>query len=176
MTDDAALNEPAQPAPRRWVRGIRIGTSVFIGLLTVVLVVLWARSCKGWVDEYWLPLPSQHDFGITSVGECVSVAVLKRHVNQPYPLGWSTNHNDIRDKYFKPIRNPVPPSNGGFRIVIEHDYSLLYVNDWLLLVVFSGFALLPWLQVFRHFSLRTMLAVVTVASVLLGALVWAAAV
>jgi hypothetical protein len=44
MTDDAARTEVPPVVPRRWVRGVQVGTSVFFGVVTVVMLVLWVRS------------------------------------------------------------------------------------------------------------------------------------
>jgi hypothetical protein len=159
------VTPPAEEsAPPRRFRRLRIGVSVFFGVLAVALCVLWARSDR-WADELWLPLPLEHDIGITSVDACASIAIVRRDLRLSYPLGWSRK----RDRHLKNsvhIRNPVPPSSIGFRIVHEHDYSLVYLNDWVLLLTLLGCAYLPWTTV--GFSLRTLLIATTLVALVLG--------
>jgi hypothetical protein len=59
----------------------------------------------------------------------------------------------------------------GFSFDGFSETRVLVIPHWLMLVVFGGFASLPWLH--WQFSLRTLLIAMTVVAALLGLLVWA---
>jgi hypothetical protein len=62
MTDDAARTELPKVAPRKWVRVVQIGASVFFGMVTVVLVAVLAWGyfeTKGVESSGWSSTPPE---------------------------------------------------------------------------------------------------------------------
>jgi hypothetical protein len=147
-------------------RYLRIAVTALSLTACVLLVALWVRSNR-WADDVWIPLPLNRDIGLTSESGCVSISLFRRDMTPPYPFGWSSSDMNR-------TRNPVPPTNSGFRVVREPDYSLIYVPNWFLALLAAVFAAVPWVNRIRRYSLRTLLIVTTLVAVGLGTVIYIA--
>jgi hypothetical protein len=164
MTDDAARTELPQAAPRRWVRGVRIGTSVFFGLLTVVLVVLWVRSYWTGGYIYWNLWKHRSVLVGLSHGQIVIHTELFTMGQQR--LRWiSTGRASSSVFRWRPL-----PSLLGRRIWNGFQFV---IPGWCVAVVTAAVAMTCWPWCCPRFSLRTMFIATTLLAVSLGAVLWA---
>jgi hypothetical protein len=165
MTDDAARTELPPVSPRRWVRGVRVGVSVFFGLLTVVPVVLWIRGYYRYdIVTFGVSPGPGYMFGFTC-GE-LSVARFEKLAGW-VSSGWHAWTNS---------RNPEQAwANARFSEFVGLRYGSFFVAVPFAYVVMLTIALTasPWPR--WRFSIRTMLTITTLVAVVLGAMVWAAA-
>jgi hypothetical protein len=168
MTDDAASTEVPQPSPRRWVRGVRIGASVFFGMLTLLLVVLWLRSYSEPIHLRGTLVGYQY-FSMYSFHGLATFNVASSDVAWMTDFGWDVAKQHQRNVFVKPNRDAC--------FVIDTDNApksvVLRAPHWILSLCSAMIAIAPWLSL--RFSLRTMLIATTLVAVVLGALVWAAA-
>jgi hypothetical protein len=169
MTDDAARTE-LPPAPRKWVRVVRIGTSVFFGLLTVVLVVLWVRSCRR--------SDSIHMLANTTVIEAWS-ACGEVYMGTSYsaPSGVDLRFHslplspDDKFQWFGSDGNSNVPTFGFGMSMMSHHGPLYMLPHWFLALLSGCVALFAFTGTSR-FSLRTMLTITTLVAAILGLIAW----
>jgi hypothetical protein len=140
-------------------RKLRIAVSVFFGLLTVALAVLWVRSFY-WHDR--VRAPSFNSGGI-SVASMTGQIRIVRNVSL---WNWSFETNLIPDGYAaKPWRQRWGfGSNARSSVVVFPHESLI--------VVFALLTALPWASPTNRFSLRTLLIATTLVAAVLGLGVW----
>ena len=152
------------------IRRLRITTSVFFAVVTVVLCVLWVRS-------YWFG----GNWGIQLPQRTIMINVARGHV------GVSVDHADNQSWRF--IFDPYEITDGikadiaavttfGFGYLSEPKATVLIFPIWTA-VVFSALAV--WVasrgtpkRNSLQFSLRTLLIVTTLVAVVLGLGVWLA--
>jgi hypothetical protein len=153
-------------------RKLRIAWSVGWGIACLLLVVLWVRS-YWWTDSANCPLPGGKTFLVNSLRGQLSIGALSLFPvisGRPQP-DWKVNwkFQITRGERFD------PPKDYKFRqFTGTWDQSGVYVQSpyWLAVFVSGGLAAVPWLAWSRRFSLRTLLAVMTLVAVGLGAIVY----
>jgi len=158
---DSTSDPPVKPRKRR---RLRVAWSVFFGVLTVALCVLWVRS-------YW----RQDDLAFITPN---SMAV-EIESSCGYLMGFVV-HDSSGLTVPKTYRNskalPSKPTSAHqqrFGWNVGASVTRLGFPDWFLSAIFAALAALPWLShlPFR-FSLRTMLIATTLIAVALGLLTW----
>lgn len=148
------IEEVTVDKPRRWLRNIRIAVSVFFGLLTVALCMLWVRSY--WRYDLLRVMAIGWKLDVNSDGGIVRVRYDRafRHTDR---FTWQLRQFNIEPAFHAP------------RISYNHsssDISADFPHFALLLVPISG-VVLTWLPCSRY-SLRTLLIATTLVAVVLG--------
>jgi hypothetical protein len=154
-------------------RKLRIAWSVLWGLACVLLIVLWVRS-YWWHDQPLVRL----SHGYALLGDSMLKRVtfyLYRFEEEPMPLSVEFTTEAIEDD--------VPADLWGgpaFYVATNADRAgtvrILYMPHWFPTLIFATLAILPWARQLRtRFSLRTLLIATTLAAMVLGLAVWAAA-
>ena len=138
------------------MRGVRIGTSVFFGLLALLLVVLWVRS-------YWrTDTVTRMDSVLTMFGSANGHIYFYRGKSNWGRSGWQWNTN----KY---SRYPIGSEWSSTKMIVSIPFGVVAP-------LVTIFAAIPWAlasRLFQSFSLRTLLIVTALIALGLGALVWA---
>ena len=158
MSERTNTTETVPNTPRRWVRRLRIATSVLFGIVTVALCLLWVRSCYA-RDEF---VVSGKSGTRTTIATDRGGILLMRLSNMRNWDGW---------KYRSTNPSPLPPK-----------YNWEYTQDrkWLVAPIWgfciAAFAIAfasvaPW-QRAASYSVRTMLIATTLVAVVLGLGVW----
>lgn len=154
MTPEPTTSVP--PSTRPWRRRMRVAWSVFFGLVTALLVVLWVRSY--WHIDGISKIPPNGDWvGVLSSSGVVSFQAVRIGGYKP---GWQFSSEPNR-------------AGGNVWQVAWGSTSLMTVlmtPYWLLVTIASVCMALPWLS--YRFSLRTLLIAMTGLAVVLGAVGW----
>lgn len=152
------MSTEERPTPPTRYSKLRIALSVFWGLFAVLLVATWIRSF--WYVDYWyVKLPGvTHSPPIASMQGFVFLDAAIVHTGDAPP--WNK---------FGPV--------GIMTIWNPRDEGILYIEGrfiqiWVLVPIAIGLAVLPW--VYRRFSLRGILVLMTLIAVLLGLSRWSA--
>lgn len=164
---NGTLSGMDQPAV---IRRVRIAVSVFFGVLTVALAVLWVRSYwhvdqLEWFLRYFSGTSMRGGIGL------IIGPVPKNEV--PEFRYWTSRIEEVQFPknyiqpmfYFEVVSSPNPCVVIGF-------------PDWLVVIAAGLLATTPWTKcIWRtipsRFSLRTLLIATTLAAVVLGLAVWA---
>lgn len=167
MTPDTTTTE-APPLARPWRRRLRVAWTVFFGVLTVALSVLWVRS-YWWSDAIFDHCTAISATFTSEAGECQFVVGGNRTTRR----GIEVNQLQLRDK--RGIRTLSFNSEWhgliGFDAYWHNSTEWgLFFPHWILGAVTASIAAFPWLP-FR-FSLRTMLIATTLIAVVLGLIMW----
>jgi hypothetical protein len=143
---------------------LRIAWSIFWGVLSLLLVLLWARSYSQWDD-------------------------LTCHVASEYYVGCDSIRGRLSPEFFTGsgpgtfIAQPVPPREIvellrprhenllGFGYTRSITESAVTFPHWLPVLISAALAAGPWIR--RRFSLRTLLATITLAAAILGLITYA---
>jgi hypothetical protein len=154
---------PPTIEPRRF-RRTRIAVSVFFGVVSLLLVVLWVRSYwQGYALMFKL---ADYRISIASANGVVGIAA------KPY---WP--REDYLSSY--PITEEIKQEIAtqykfGFGMsAVPQPTAVCPIWLWILSCIFSS-VWLPCRDCPNQFSLRTMLIATTLLAVALGMLVWAA--
>jgi hypothetical protein len=157
----------------RILRLFRIAASAVFGILCLLLVALWVRSCSH-IESTSVRIAGERIAGATSVKQHIIVAISRYHPILGVPHRWSLNSRSIADTFpgksdsqiERQIGFPEFPGfsfrrngSGGFRLVIPH---------WFLVSVTVFLAIAPWIRYSKRFSLRTLLLATTLVAVVLG--------
>ena len=146
-------------------RKLRIAWSVFWGLATVLLIVLWVRSYSG-LDYCKIPVGALHIHTIK--GKLIVFAL----PNRP---DWKVGSVPMRYVAHHPVlQSPYSgwPGSGGFTISEEPPAAHLHVPFFAATIVVAVFGTLAWIP--GRFSLRTLLIATTLVAVVLGLVAWTA--
>jgi hypothetical protein len=145
-------------------RKLRIAWSVVWSVLCVLLIALWVRSDR--IQDYI---------------ECHVIGVRSFYVSSRHgALGIFPAHERKQFKYevvHEPIRNPSlkPTAKAlGFE-VYWYPFDGLYglrVPYWFLVLTAAGMAAISFVRIRWRFSLRTLLIVITILAVVLGAVTY----
>lgn len=165
-----------RPFPRREWFWCRVDVSVFFGLLTVALCVLWVRSY--WVNHYVEARYYRHQVFISTFPGILGVSL---DTNQT-----SSGPGNLPMTYWKYAEFlPGPRDYGlvtkGLRVISFKGFR--YVNSAsiheadlpfrMLIIPIAAAPLVLWIHLARRFSLRTLLLATTLLAAVLGFSVWA---
>jgi hypothetical protein len=154
MFDDPPT--PQLPVRRRARRKLRIGVSVFFGLLTLALCVLWVRSF--WrLDQVYRSGATV--YSIYSNNGTIGLAITEPFYTPPPNVHWELASANSNGRWPTPFFKSTTLS------------TTLAVPHILLAFLPAAIACLPWLR--WKFSLRAMLIATTLVAVVLGLAVWA---
>jgi hypothetical protein len=134
-------------------RKLRIAWSVGCGLAALLLSVLWVRSYRT------SDCISRDKIEISSLSGVVQFA----RASPPVYPGWLLTSDPVSDAL-----GTMP----SFEFYVEPSYCYVNVPHWLLMLMSTTFASIPWLR--WRFSLRTLLIGMTVVAAILGLVIWAA--
>lgn len=170
MADDANGSVKLE----RMSRKLRIGVSVFFGVLTLALVALWVRS-YWWRDNLYVTIRRIRVSISSEQGEC-ALFVVPADSSLPiiYTNPWELANEFVRRKDFFPFDHRSLKWWGFDVFWLDFDYWGIFAPHWFAVVV----AVLPVWILFRpwrlQFSVRTMLIVMTLLSLSWGLGVWLA--
>jgi hypothetical protein len=169
----------------RLTRGLRIAMSAVCGILCVLLIVLWVRSCwrfdqiihKTSATDYYVAVTSargQAAFG--GANEPLLSTIYKRDWIH---LGFAMKGVDNKSGSPIPVFAVDLPNSAillwpHFKSPFLFGQSTSFelgVPYWLLVVTAAAFGASPWLLL--RFSLRALLIVTTLIALMLGLLIWA---
>jgi hypothetical protein len=154
-------------------RKLRIAWSVWCGVASVLLIVLWVRS-------YW-----EYDLvqGPTSAGNLVFSSSWQGRIQGriiPWPgassrnkeWSWYPTPAEDQKRLFERLNIDweLPPV---FSVIIRKSIWNVTVAHWLLVIVAATFTIVPWIPWSTRFSLRTLLIATTLVAVVLGLAVYA---
>jgi hypothetical protein len=142
-------------------RKLRIAWSTLCGIATVLLIVLWVRSCW-YVDDLVITLTKTRQLELQSVpGRCIGFIAYA----PSRPIG-----------LFARYMNTTP--EGAEHAHLKHGIlggelamSTVWVAHWILAAVFLFLGIAPWAR-YVKFSLRTLLIATTLVAIALGLIVW----
>jgi hypothetical protein len=149
------------------LRRLRIAGSVFFGLLTLALLILWVRSIA--------PLDCVWEFywhGHVLMVEFYSGVLFVAHSIQGTPVNmtaWWAQTNANREG----LRAHGLPLKTFYLGLFSDGHILGIVPIWLPALTAALLATMPWMRRTPRFSLRTMLIATTVVAAALGLTVWA---
>jgi hypothetical protein len=143
-------------------RKLRITWTVFCGIATVLLAVLWVRS-------YWNR--DNLNFRIPSIQTFSAESAVGQFGIFTYP----ETDRWIPVEYFvvSTSADPCHPADNkyGFKLNVDGRYAAVVVPHWLLVACLCT-ALVTHTQWSKQFSLPTLLIATTLVAVLLGLIVW----
>jgi hypothetical protein len=147
-------------------RKLRIAVSVFFGVLTLLLCVMWVRSA--WRHDYaHCPLRSPRMLIVQSYHRRLSLYAGERVPFRTgwFPSGWGVDSHSLA----KTTNQPRPfwdysSDQFGRYVLLPHGLPVLVA-----IVLTSA----PWIGWSKQFSLRTLLIATTLLAVMLGLAVWA---
>jgi hypothetical protein len=157
MSDDALHNELPPVAPRRWVRGVRIGTSAFFGVVALLFVMLWVRS---YLRMDAICRSDASLFVVTS--NCGSISFTRWSPNPVQPITPNRLWEFV-------ARVPDASMNGNLWETSKLGGSIR-VPYAVVCMLSATVAFLAWFR--GRFSLRTMFIATTLVAVILWLGVW----
>jgi Ca2+/Na+ antiporter len=158
-------------------RKLRIAWSLFLGVVCVLLIVLWVRSCRRWdmiayrtgAKCYWAVSVAG---GVQLHMEDESKETMS--AGSIMEMGWHYKVN-LADQV--PSIVSAPYSFMGFKYSPAGGLNpaVYFVPSWFLILLSSTLATVPWLKrITWRFSLRTLIIATTIVAVVLGLVVFAA--
>jgi hypothetical protein len=148
---------------------LRIGWTVFFGVVAVALCVLWVRSY--WWRDSVLYRPSGH--GVFVVGSMRGKLVKYGIDSQDVTPRWERGSGRVvAGQYFWADEKQY---QGVFGFTTKNvlGFQFLSAPHWFFVLTLATIAAVPWIRHFRwRFSLRTLLIITTLIAVLLGLLVY----
>jgi hypothetical protein len=133
----------------------RILWTVFCGIATVLLLVLWVRS-KTIYDEIGYERVVYTASAVSADGD---ICFIKSKTGLLWGGGWYTFH--------APIDN-----DRIYFAAFSWDYDYLALPYWFVVATPAVVAIAPWIRCSKQFSLRTLLIATTLVAVVLGLVVW----
>ena len=153
-------------------RRVRIAVSVFFGVLTVAMCVLWVRSYF-WRERIVFGTYGDRAIQFSHVlGTLHFITFSEPGLKfwQPYDSPTGRGKLPIDEWRREPtlIKKDLPKSRLGFGGYFGKTGSTAYIPYWFLVVLSGTCAILPWLKFSWKFSLRTLLIATTLVAVALG--------
>jgi hypothetical protein len=147
-------------------RKLRIAWSVFWGLASILLIVLWVRSYY----FYDTVIRTNHSVALTIVSNNGVLYLAGSDPSEgayssPPPHGTVTWHRYSLD----PNDDMMP----GFRWTWSPKYKSFQLPHWFAIIISAVVAGIAWMPWSNRFSLRTPLVATTLVAMVLGAVVWA---
>jgi hypothetical protein len=140
-------------------RKLRIAWSVFWGVLTALLIVLWVRS-YWWEDAF---------YGNAGTLEVRSAAGHIMFHQRPLPQrspGWTHESGLITG------RRGFGMCHLGFWYLNNSEFTTAITSYWFPVLLSAITATLSWIRWSRRFGLRTLLIATTLVALVLGWVVW----
>jgi hypothetical protein len=150
-------------------RKLRIAWSVGCGILCLLLIVLWVRSCW-WVEAIRIPIQTSRGvIQIVSIPGLFGIGEIRPRRQEPF---YRQSVFEWRDIFTRKSNPPVFPSHlrGGWMHTKNVDQ--IFLPYWLLISSFGVIATAPWIHWSERFSLRTLLIAITLVSLILGTFIW----
>jgi hypothetical protein len=159
MTGDKIDGPPPTSMNRfRLIRGLRIGWSVWWGILCVLLIVMWVRS--NWrLDSLDAGSPGKEMFVIVSTRSGIGFAF-----TPDYTALWKANQRRFESNSINDSLGLFPPAK--FSYDSSDIQTVIGVPYWFLAIALMTLAAAPWFL--RNFSLRTLLIATTLIAVVLA--------
>jgi hypothetical protein len=163
----AAMSRP------RIIRGLKITWTATCGIACVLLIALWVRSYSQ-IDSLFSQVGCE--IGIESI--CGEVCLIEFAPSNDSRIGlprWFSVGSVVIDDVDR-ARLPNTFLGFGYSRWIKRWSSYgkeLCIPHWFALLFLATFAVSPWIQLPKHFSLRTLLLATTLVCVVLGLVVWA---
>ena len=148
------------------IRRVRIAVSVFFGLLTLALCVLWVRSY--WYVEQVLCTVDEHFIFMGSLPGVFGFSILAEESVDP----WIIYRLSTKEWLASGEGQWLEQSWGGFHISYI-DGPVVMAPYWCWLLMPATLAAMPWLHYLKRFAVRTMLIATTLVAVVLGLIAWA---
>jgi hypothetical protein len=159
MDDPTPVVDSHSRPPRRF-RRTRIAVSVFFGVLTLLILVLWARSY--WRSDKIVSTGDAGTLALSTEQGRLTIEILNERVL--LPEGWS--HGSFPTYDDDSLSGDEPRTLLGFGWEMDHGSITVAVPFWILWILALTCAAFPWMH--RRFSLRTLLAATTLVAVVLG--------
>jgi hypothetical protein len=152
-------------------RKLRIAWSVFCGIACVLLIVLWVRSYH-FSDDFYGTIP-----GTNFIAAGSRLGYLSALFNDEPRRDWGYVGTPLPDEFWRKLYRENEPSKPPNRFLLgisypPPSYVTLCVPYWLLVLLSTLLAAVPWLPWSKRFSLRTLLIATTLVAVVLGLVVW----
>ena len=133
---------------------LRIAVTALSLTACVLLIVLWVRSY--WVrDTVWQTSENNVVVGLTSNAGMIYFEYFRLYPG-PNAIG---------------LQYSTGPPMQHRKAEVVRGYTLLRLPYWVVLIVMAGFAVIPWLNLTKRFSVRTLLIATTLIAVALGIIV-----
>jgi hypothetical protein len=146
-------------------RKLRIGVSVFFGLVAFALCVLWAASLYGMVRVTG-QLPGRYDIAVQSFHGGMSIHFFRGTVSWSIEVAEAVG---VRTGDGRAIDNP----NFFFSVERRPVEISIYLPVWFAALACGVWAASIWQRFPVKFSLRTLMISMTLVAVVLGLAVWA---
>jgi hypothetical protein len=166
MTMPAAMINEGEPRKRPKPRYLRVAFSAMCGVLSLLLIVMWARSfyardtTRGCIGGSRL-----HMYATSLKGE-VSLSFDEWRGNpHPWIFDSLSNHENMI-AVLPSVTGSPPLSWLGFRWHFKTNLVAVIFPYWFVVLLPAAFAAIPWIP--WHFSLRTLLIAMTLIAALLG--------
>jgi hypothetical protein len=152
------------------IRRVRIAMSMFFGVLTLGLCVLWVRSYSTWRSTHG-PV-GKHVLNFQWAKGEIGIGYWDWKYKH-FP--WSFHSNIVDERIWPSATGGPPLSKLGIRWYkqLAPAMTLVVIPFWLPILIAVAIAATPWIRHFYHFSLRTMLIATTLVAVALGLIAWA---
>lgn len=148
-------------------RKLRIAWSVGCAVLCVLLALMWVRS-RSVRDSVWYPM-TDYGLQVSSLLGRVSIWGIERSSSASQFTPAKVEHRAILDGMFSHL---FRESVLGFRVEHEPEHQRVDVPYWFLILGTVALAAASWLNWSNRFSLRALLIAITLASVVLGAVIY----
>jgi hypothetical protein len=151
------------------LRKLRFAFSATSGIVSILLVALWIRSCT-WVDAVNGQVTGKYAVGIGSLPGSIAAYIYPNEEHPSLPR-WTLTSVET-DRWLKSTRGGVPhPTRlwGAFHA----ERFMIVVPYWfatIVLLVSAALSLVPWIH--WQFSLRSLLIATTLLALVMGCVVY----
>ena len=170
--DDQGTN---RKGGRKRFRKLRIAWTVGWGIVCLLLIALWVRS--GWrQDGLGGLLPGNRSFSLSSAYGRVRYATFDKAFENSFtgirPADWFVTTRLIEGPpNLKLVNTPLRDLGLGFAGSSDQYGIVVVFPIWAPVLMFATLGAAPWIGWSNRFSLRTLLAAMTLVAVGLGAIV-----
>ena len=160
MSDATPSTDVPAPPPRRFLR-LRIAVSVFFGVLTIAICVLWVRSLRQAVylqESIW----DVRAVTIYSFRGSATIDIIQADLAWMVQFGSDLAANRQVNRWVQPNRDAI------FALDVRYFPTSLVIRTphWFLAILCAALGALPWIS--YRFSLRTLLIATALVAVVLG--------
>jgi hypothetical protein len=157
------------------LRKLRIAFSVVCGIVCLSLIALWVRS-YWWLDSIYGTPPNNYAVSLYTAYGRIAFAAFDRTYDAAFTgyrvTGWHVGTSRIdRPPTFQLVNTPLTNFGLGFAGSRDRYGMVVVIPLWFLTMLLSIASIVPWMNTYRRFSLRTLLIATTLIAVLLGLIV-----